>query len=191
MSQKADGREDSTAPTGAADLDWTEAPGRLILAQIDHLSGEDLGDFIDALHAAGVKGLQVSPTVTKKNRPGQIVLIDLDPGDEPARATDVLAAYGLAGFHLIETRHFCLSHTRTTSWVTIRRGPREIRAKVGYKRLRRPGKPDLIRIEFDDLRDLSQQIGEVLRLSLAPPDLNRLLTAKLMAGYEMLIDLDR
>ena len=108
----------NSAPTDLSGSGWNETPGRLILGQVDHLSGEEVGGLIEALQEAGVSGLQVSPTVTKKNRPGQIVLIDLGRGEHTDRATEILAAYGLGGFHLIETRHFHLSQTLTSSRVT-------------------------------------------------------------------------
>ncbi len=140
MTETNDRSLDTENTTDGVDAGWNETPGRLILAQIDHLSGEEVGGLIEALQEAGVSGLQVSPTVTKKNRPGQIVLIDLGRGDHTDQTTEILAAYGLSGFHLVETRHFHLPQTRTSYRVTIRQGDQKITAEIGIKRLCRPRK---------------------------------------------------
>ncbi len=61
---------------------------------------------------------------------------------------------------------------------------------MGVKRHNRPGKPKILRIEFDDLKHLCQRIERELGLSIAPPDLERRLTAQLTAGSEAVINLD-
>ena len=150
-----------------------------------------MGGFIEALQEAGVNSLQVSPTVTKKNRPGQIILIDLGREGRPAPATDVLAAYGLSGFHLIETRHFHLPHSKTSARVVVCHNGSKIKAEVGVKRLCQTNKPESIRIEYDDLKHLSRRIEQELEIPIAPPDLNRQLMAQLSRGSEAVINLDR
>ena len=66
MTETNDRSLDTENTTDGVDAGWNETPGRLILAQIDHLSGEEAGGLIEALQEAGVSGLQVSPTVTKR-----------------------------------------------------------------------------------------------------------------------------
>ena len=44
---------------------WRETDGRLILAQIDHLSGEELGALVEELCRIGLPGVQLSPSLTK------------------------------------------------------------------------------------------------------------------------------
>jgi uncharacterized protein (DUF111 family) len=191
MTEASDRSPVTENTTDGVDAGWKETPGRLILTQADHLSGEELGGFIEALQEAGVGSLQVSPTVTKKNRPGQIILIDLGREGGTAPATDVLAAYGLSGFHLIETRHFHLPHSKTSARVVACYNGSKIKAEVGVKRLCQSNKSESIRIEYDDLKHLSRRIEQELEISIAPPDLNRQLTAQLLRGSEAVINLDR
>ena len=39
----------------------------LFLVQVDHLSGEILGDVVDSFYAAGAKNVQIISSITKKN----------------------------------------------------------------------------------------------------------------------------
>ncbi len=57
---------------------WGEGKARLILAQIDHVSGEITGFAIGKIMELGANNVQLIPTITKKNRPGSIIMIDVD-----------------------------------------------------------------------------------------------------------------
>lgn len=172
------------------DSGWSETPGWLILTQADHLSGEELGGFIEALQNAGVGSLQISPTVTKKNRPGQIILIDPGRKGRLTPATDLIAAYGLSGFHLIETRHFHLRHSKSFARVVVCHNDSRITVEIGVKRFSQSNRQESIRIEYDDLMLLNRRIEQELEISVNPPDLNRQLTAQLLRGSQAVIHLD-
>ena len=107
-----------------------------------------------------------------------------------APAIEVLAVYGLSGFHLIETRHFHRPHSKTSTQVVVCHNGSKIEAEVVVKRLCQSGKRESIRIEYDDLKHLSRRIEQELKIPIAPPDLNRQLTAQLSRGSEAVIDLD-
>ena len=51
---------------------------RLLLVQIDDRSGEELREGLEGLMDAGVRNYQVLSSLTKKGRPGFVLLLDLD-----------------------------------------------------------------------------------------------------------------
>lgn len=83
--------------------------GLVFLIQVDHLSGENLGQIIHYLYDAGASNVQIIPTITKKNRPAHLCFIDCRPeyGD---RIEEVIAReLTTGGWHRIDTvhRHLC------------------------------------------------------------------------------------
>lgn len=79
--------------------------GLLLMAQIDHLSGEVLGNVIDRFYEAGAKNVQVIGTITKKNRPAYMVFIDI-PVMNADRAEEILIKEcAVSGWHRISTCH--------------------------------------------------------------------------------------
>ncbi|MCD8098645.1 MAG: DUF111 family protein [Lachnospiraceae bacterium] len=79
--------------------------GILFLVQLDHLCGEILGDVIESFYQAGAKNVQVLNTITKKNRPGYIILIDGSEAASGAIENVIVEECGSSGWHRIDTCH--------------------------------------------------------------------------------------
>lgn len=80
-------------------------PGLLFLVQVDHIPGEIMGSAVEFLYEAGAENVQVIPTVTKKNRPGQIFLIDAKPEEAELIEGIIRKELGATGWHRLETNH--------------------------------------------------------------------------------------
>ena len=79
--------------------------GVLLLVQVDHLSSETVGASIELLYEAGASNVNVTSTITKKNRPGYIVLIDCQPEAIDVLEDTVTRELGVSGWHRIDTAH--------------------------------------------------------------------------------------
>lgn len=79
--------------------------GVIFYVQTDHLPGEILGSVIEYLYDAGACNVQVIPTVTKKNRPAYVFLIDAR--EECAEKVEMVLIRELrvTGWHRISTEH--------------------------------------------------------------------------------------
>ena len=53
--------------------------GIFFTVQVDHLNGEIMGSIFDMFYSTGALNVQCLQTITKKNRPGNIFLIDVLP----------------------------------------------------------------------------------------------------------------
>lgn len=77
----------------------------LIFAQIDHVSGEITGFAIGKIMELGANNVQLIPTITKKNRPGYIIIIDSDTKHEKEIARFLVRELKISGYHRIDTNH--------------------------------------------------------------------------------------
>ncbi len=115
--------------------------GSLLFVQIDHLSGELLGDALTRLCAAGAMNVQLVPTLTKKGRPGQLLLVDVRH-DRLASVEEVLLAeLGVTGWHRLATEHVFFSTESLNCNVTVLTSAGPLCAEVEGKRLKDPPGP--------------------------------------------------
>lgn len=92
------------------DLPIYEKEGLVLLVQTDHLTGETIGTAIDDLYRAGAHNVQVIASITKKNRPGQLFMIDTSQAHLAAIEEVILLELGATGWHLLRSAH---RHTGT------------------------------------------------------------------------------
>jgi uncharacterized protein (DUF111 family) len=78
---------------------------KLLFAQIDHIPGDVLGFAMERLMELGAKNVQLIPSITKKNRPGNIMIIDIDEQNEEVLAEFLAKELNLPGYHRIDTQH--------------------------------------------------------------------------------------
>ena len=114
-----------------------EKEGIVLLAQVDHVSGEILGTAISDLYEAGAYNVQAIATVTKKNRPGHLFVIDCGPKECPDIEMVILRELGVTGWHRIPTGHRHVGTRIDTHFITFQTpsGPKEFPVKV--KRVKR------------------------------------------------------
>jgi uncharacterized protein (DUF111 family) len=82
-----------------------EKKARLILSQVDSISEEVLGFALEKIMELGANNVQLIPTFTKKNRPGNILLIDSPEELEMLIAEYLARELRVYGYHRIETSH--------------------------------------------------------------------------------------
>lgn len=149
-----------------------EEEGVLMLVQLDHLTGEDIGWAMKASGLSGIRNQNLISTLTKKGRMGHLLLLDVDPeaeADVGRFLTDSLMTHG---YHRIETRHVhCCTVIRKVK-VIVKQKEVRFSADVRLKRdAKKPGGPFFM--ESDDLFALQQQISEKLNLTLFPLEIRR------------------
>jgi uncharacterized protein (DUF111 family) len=86
-----------------------ELEGRLLFVQIDNVSGELLGEALTRLCSAGATNVQLLSTLTKKGRPGQLLLVDVRQDKLNSVEEALLAELGVTGWHRLTTQHIYVS----------------------------------------------------------------------------------
>ena len=83
--------------------------GLVFIVQVDHLSGENLGQVINYFYDAGASNVQIIPTITKKNRPAYLFFID-SKSEYSDNIEEIIAReLSSGGWHRINTEHRHLS----------------------------------------------------------------------------------
>jgi uncharacterized protein (DUF111 family) len=132
-----------------------EHPGMLILAQADHLTGEEIGFAIDQIMSEGANNVYYFPGITKNGRPGCVLLIDINK-DEEGKWSRLLAEHlGIFGFHRIQTTHYCAGCHVQSRTVTIRKRQNALEAEVRFKGME--GGSASARVEHVDAARLCKQ----------------------------------
>lgn len=124
---------------------------KILETNIDDVSGEILGHMIDRLVENGAKDVTVSPAVTKKGRPTNLVTIICDP-----RLADLLLRILISETGTLGVR------MRTSERITVRRSTKTILLKIkdcefsiSYKVNEESGK---YKIESDDIRAVAKSL---------------------------------
>ncbi|MFX1342179.1 MAG: nickel pincer cofactor biosynthesis protein LarC [Promethearchaeota archaeon] len=126
---------------------------------VDDVSGETLGYTIERLMQAGAKDVSITPTTTKKNRPGHLVTVIAAPENENLLTNLLLVETGTLGVRVIRSdRHFL---AREIHSVQIKSGKHEavVRVKIATDRT---GAIIQVKAEFDDVRAAAEKTGEPL-----------------------------
>lgn len=79
--------------------------GLVFMVQVDHLTGECVGQAIDRLYGAGAANVQVVSAITKKNRPSYMFFIDCCPASGDAVEAAIASELTSGGWHRISTEH--------------------------------------------------------------------------------------
>ena len=127
---------------------------------IDDVTGEVLGYTIDKLLAEGAKDVSVTPMVTKKNRPGQIVKVIADQKDVPHLSRVLIDETGTLGVRV----YYCERHIIARELYSIDLPIGEVKETIRVK-VSKNSQGEIIRIkpEFEDLKRLAEKTRKPLR----------------------------
>lgn len=139
--------------------------GTLFIVQIDHLNGEIMGSTFEYLYQAGALNVQCLQTITKKNRPGNVFLIDVPPEKESAIEKIIINELDSTGWHKIESDH------------------RHVPAEIIYKDIdvihdicrftfqvkgkQRKGIPESVRPEHSSCQELKDKVMELGKVDIS------------------------
>ena len=149
-----------------------EKDAKLLLLQVDHLSGEEMGHLIESMYGLGAMNVNVVSTITKKNRPGFLVLVDMGSKAEPAFSAELASTFGISGYHRINTVHCRQVVDVDEKNLVIHHNGLEIETTIKFKRIGTEDQPLFVRTEFSDLKRLSELIRESFCVSIPLPDLS-------------------
>ncbi len=133
--------------------DNTHMDSILVLeTNVDDVSGEILGHLIDKLIRNGAKDVTVSPAITKKNRPTNLITVLCDD-DSLTAMTDILTdETGTLGIRVRRSDRFIWPRTIKTATIVIGQKQFLVRYKIN------PDSNKILKIEFDDIKNVSDTL---------------------------------
>ena len=149
-------------------------PRILIMAMCDNITGEAVGESFDSLYGAGAKNVQIMNTITKKNRPGYLYVIDCDDQCVDSIEEVLIREIGTTGWHRINSEHCYTDVEYLKKPITFSCAGRTVTEEAACKYS--PNVPEPYRIERECLEVLQEKIEDSLKLRISRQRLSHLLT---------------
>jgi len=124
---------------------------RLLMAQVDDVPGELMGEFIARAEALGARNVQVVSSLTKKSRPAYLIYLDVPAALESAAGRLLGAELGCWGYRVLSAEHHHFEIKRCTLSLTVHRGGVTQRATIRIKTIADGDEPLRMKAEHDDL----------------------------------------
>ncbi len=137
-----------------------EKKARLIFAQVDHVSGEITGFAVGKIMELGAHNVHLIPTITKKNRPGSVIIIDTDAGHEKEIAHFLAKELKVSGYHRIHTAHVFQKVTFVKRKLTVKVNGKNRSVRCKVKLIGDPSRPLSVDIEHDFLVRLQELLAK-------------------------------
>jgi hypothetical protein len=158
---------------GMKEMPFEEKNGLLLVFQIDHLSGEEAGWVLESETISGLHNRQLIPTITKKGRPGYLLLLDIDPAQEEKVVQALTEHLPVFGYHSVSTHHFMQQGITKRIIVNLRtRDGRSLEAPVQCRATLIGTTPRTF-LEADDLLNLQQRAQKELQVKISPLELKQ------------------
>jgi uncharacterized protein (DUF111 family) len=105
----------------------------LIMAQVDSASGEYIAHVMAAIQDAGAHNVNLIPSLTKKGRPGYLLIIDAPAPALPQIENLLIAELGLLGWRRLFSQHISLPTEITRQNLVLEFKGKRLRLKVPLK----------------------------------------------------------
>lgn len=151
----------------------------LIFSQIDHVSGEVAGFAVERLIELGANNVQLIPTITKKNRPGNIIIIDADAEREEQISNFLAKELKVSGYHRIDTSHVFFNVTFIKKNLNIKANGKKESLQCEIKLIGDPKNPLSIVIDHDFLVKVKQMLNEKASSSISLIELRSMIESRL------------
>ncbi len=140
----------------------------LIFVQVDHISGEVTGFAVGRIMELGARNVQLIPAITKKNRPGTIIIIDADEEREDRIARFLATELKVSGYHRINTIHVHQNVSFLRKSLLVRQNGRSKSLDFTVKVVGDPAGPLSVDVEHDFLVEAQEVMKDMGRhISLA------------------------
>ncbi len=129
-----------------------------LVISVDSTTGESIGHLIQLSSSLKVNSINVIPSISKKNRPSYVVLIDVDEEHVDGVVEVLVRELGITGYRVIECAHHSIPFDFVN--VTVKCSRAGVEEAVRVKRVYHKGEVVFVKAEFDDLVRLSRILSE-------------------------------
>ncbi len=150
----------------------------LIMTYLDDISGELLSHGVKTLMDSGVKNIHLIPTITKKGRPGYILLIDLKDEIYNEVIRILIREFGVLGYRIIEAKHIEIPYEVKTAKVRYKDYEDSVRVKEIYHKDLRIS----LKAEYEDLKRIQRELKSRFNLEVSLKKLKEYIEAEAYKG---------
>lgn len=167
-----------------------EKRAHLLVVQIDHIPGEVLGFALERLMEIGANNVQLIPTITKKTRPGNLLLVDADAENEENISMFLARELKVTGYHRVDTEHVFHEVSFVRKKIKLRSNGKSESVDCDVKLTGDRSRPLSVDVEHDFLVSVQERVRDRLERPVALTELRTLIESRLREpGDEITIDL--
>ena len=124
---------------------------------VDDVSGEILGNFINTMENEEILDIQVLPSVTKKNRPGYVIKILCHPQNIFELMYKIINELSTLGIRFYSIKRVCIDRKFEKSKIDINGKSYELNFKISYIKMNDEINVMNVKPEFEDLKRISKE----------------------------------
>jgi len=124
---------------------------------VDDVSGEMLGNFINTMENEKILDIQVLPSVTKKNRPSHIIKILCHPQNSFEIMHKIINELSTLGIRFYTVKRVCVDRKFEKSKIVINSKTYELNFKISYVKMNDKINVINVKPEFEDLKRISKE----------------------------------
>jgi uncharacterized protein (TIGR00299 family) protein len=124
---------------------------------VDDVSGEMLGNFINTMEKEDILDIHILPSVTKKNRPSHIIKILCHPQNSFEIMHKIINELGTLGIRFYTIKRVCVDRKFEKSKIDINNKTYELNFKISYIKMNEEINVINVKPEFEDLKRISKE----------------------------------
>ncbi len=131
----------------------------ILETDVDDISGEILGNFIDSVKNEDILDIQIIPSITKKNRPSHIIQILCYPEYATKLILKIIHELGTLGVRTNSINRVCVDRILEKRRIEIEGKIFEVNFKISFISSDRGKEIVNIKPEFEDIKKISENLG--------------------------------
>ena len=159
----------------------------LILAQVDNASGENIAHVMAAIQDAGAHNVNLVPSLTKKGRPGYLLIIDA-PAPVLTQVENLLVAeLGLLGWRRLVSQHISLPTKISQHKLSLEFKGKRLRLKVPLKIARASDGRTIESVDYRFCLDVKRRLKAELGANISLRELRSSISGAVRRGENKIV----
>jgi len=135
----------------------------IIETDVDDVSGEILGNFINKLKNEDILDIQIIPSITKKNRPSHIIQILCYPEYTSKLIEKSIHELGTLGVRFNTINRVCVERIMEKRIIEVEGKRFDVNFKISYISSDKGKEIVNIKPEFEDIKEISESLGIAIK----------------------------
>ncbi len=135
----------------------------IIETDVDDVSGEILGNFINKLQNENILDIQIIPSITKKNRPSHIIQILCYPEYTSKLIEKTIHELGTLGIRFNTINRVCVERIMEQRTIEIEGKRFDVNFKISFIASEKGKEIVNIKPEFEDIKKISEELGIAIK----------------------------
>ncbi len=167
-----------------------ESNAKLLIIHIDDLHDEaEIDDLVRHLYAWKALHVQVMATVTRQNRTGYTVMVEVEDDDEWRLAKGLAQEYGIARYHQLETVLRYQPMARSKRPIVATYHEKQLGLTVRFELIGTEREPLYVRVQDEDMTTLHDRVVQEFDLDIEALELRKRLETVLMREDGFVLEL--